>query len=196
MRMLGKSSTPAVLKPFGMGEKQNAITITHQEGKHLLAVSHFGEAVLTFHVPCLFNTPPGFDLFVTGPINRPKANIQPLTGVVETDWSPFSFTMNWMFTTPGERIVFEENEPIAAFFPIQRGVVESFEPVMKKPEDNAELWSAHMDWRESRTNFNQDLTKAGSDAQKQKWQKGYFGGPPSKVSPAHRTKLRLKDFSK
>ncbi|MFB8344846.1 DUF6065 family protein [Brucella cytisi] len=43
-------------------------------------------------------TEPEFDLFVTGSINRPKDAISPLTGFVETDWSPYTFTMNWRFT--------------------------------------------------------------------------------------------------
>jgi Family of unknown function (DUF6065) len=62
------------------------------------AVSHFGHGVLTFHVPCLFRTEPGFDLMVQGPINRPKDAIAALSGAIETDWSPYSFTMNWIFT--------------------------------------------------------------------------------------------------
>ncbi|MGK6315772.1 DUF6065 family protein [Neorhizobium sp. DT-125] len=36
-------------------------------------------------MPCLFRTEPGYDLYVTGPINRPKEAIAPLIGVVETD---------------------------------------------------------------------------------------------------------------
>ena len=35
---------------------------------------------------------------VTGPFNQPKDAIQPLTAIVETDWAPFTFTMNWKFT--------------------------------------------------------------------------------------------------
>jgi len=66
-------------------------------GEPLLALSHFGHGVLTFNVNGLFRAEPGYDLIVTGPFNQPKDAIQPLTGVVETDWSPFAFTMNWKF---------------------------------------------------------------------------------------------------
>src|SRR5438093_13464407 len=58
-----------------------------------LASSHFGSGVLTFHVNALFRTEPGYDLMVTGPLNSFKDAIQPLSGVVETDWAPFTFTM-------------------------------------------------------------------------------------------------------
>ena len=65
------------------------------------AISHFMQGILTFHVRCLFRTEPGYDLMVQGPINRPKDGIAALCGVIETDWSPLPFTMNWMFTRPG-----------------------------------------------------------------------------------------------
>jgi len=64
-------------------------------------ISLFGCGVLTFPVGCLLRTEPGINLWITGPPNRPKHGIAPLTGVVETDWSPFSFTMNWRFHRPG-----------------------------------------------------------------------------------------------
>jgi hypothetical protein len=47
------------------------------------AVSHFGGGILTFHIPCLFRTDPGVDLFVTGPVNRPKDAISALSGIIE-----------------------------------------------------------------------------------------------------------------
>src|SRR5262249_10365563 len=66
------------------------------EGERLLGSSHFGHGVLTFAVTGLFRTEANYDLVVTGPINAVKDGIQPLTGIVETDWSPFTFTMNWV----------------------------------------------------------------------------------------------------
>ncbi len=176
------------------GKTHEAIDVRAAPGERPLAVSHFGEGVLTFHIPCLFRTPPGYDLFVMGPTNRVKAHIQPLNGVVETDWSPFSFTMNWIFTTPGETVVFEKDEPVASFFPIQRGVIERFEPVMRRPEDDPDFWGAHMAWRQSRETFNQDLHDPESEARAKKWQKTYINGPEKPLDTPHRTRLRLADF--
>lgn len=158
------------------------------------ATSHFGEGVLTFHLNGLFRTPPGYDLMATGPINRPKAHIQALTGVIETDWSPYSFTMNWIFTTAGETVVFASDDPIATLFPLRRGEIERFDPRYCKPEDAPDVWRDHMAWRQSRAVFNEDLKKQGSDAQRQKWQKHYMTGPAEPIAPPHRTKLRLPDF--
>ena len=41
-------------------------------GASALASSHFGYGVLTFRAGYLFRTPPGCNLWVTGPVNRPK----------------------------------------------------------------------------------------------------------------------------
>ena len=79
------------------------------EGTSLLASSHFGNGVLTFHINGLFRTEPEYDLWVTGPTNMVKDGIQPLSGIVETDWSPFTFTMNWLFTRKNAPIAFERD---------------------------------------------------------------------------------------
>jgi hypothetical protein len=52
-----------------------------------LASSHFGSGVLTFAVPYLFRTLPGFNLLVRGPANWPKDGVCALDGLVETDWA-------------------------------------------------------------------------------------------------------------
>ncbi len=87
-------------------------------------VSLFGQGVLTFHVFGLFRTPPGWNLWVGGSPNLPKDAIYPLTGVVETDWAPYTFTMNWRFTRRYRRVRFERDEPICFIFPVQRAVLE------------------------------------------------------------------------
>src|SRR3977135_4348131 len=78
----------------------------------LLSSSHSGRGVLAFSVNGLFRTEPGYDLLVSGPFNEPKDAIQPLTGIVETDWSPFTFTMNWKFTRKLAPVAFERDEPL------------------------------------------------------------------------------------
>ena len=89
--------------PFIAGWNGNAsvdgVVVQSQGGDlPLLAQSHFGCGILTFHLHALFQTDPGYDLMVSGPLNHLKDGIQPLSGVVETDWLPFTFTMNWKFT--------------------------------------------------------------------------------------------------
>jgi hypothetical protein len=175
----------------GAGLEAIQVTPTGSRG----AISHFGSGVLTFPVLILLRTEPGHDLFVTGPTNSPKHGISPLTGIVETDWSPFTFTMNWKFTAPATPVTFEQGEPFCLFFPIQRGEVEAVEPVIGDLNDEPELGARYRAWVAARNTFNTDLHVAGSDAAQAKWQKDYYRGleAPSTTAP-HRSKLRLCPF--
>jgi hypothetical protein len=179
------------------GPEVAAVTLyTEAADVPLLASSHFGYGVLTFNVNALFRTEPGYDLMVTGPLNQPKDGIQPLTGVVETDWAPFTFTMNWKFTRKSTPIAFERDEPFCMIFPLKRGLVEAFEPEIRLLEADREVCEAYSAWAESRRDFNRDLQLPGSPAQAQKWQKDYFRGRVSfGAAPAdHRTRLKLPEF--
>jgi hypothetical protein len=165
-------------------------------GASLLARSHFGSGVLTFNVNALFRTEPGYDMMVTGPLNQPKDGIQPLSGVVETDWSPYTFTMNWKFTRKGRQISFERDEPFCMIFPIKRDCIEEIVPEIRMMDKNKELCEAYKAFAESRIKFNEDLQVPKSQARAQEWQKDYFRGA-SQVAQApsdHRTKIKLREF--
>ena len=161
-----------------------------------IAMSHFGNGVLTLGVTGLFRTEPGYDLWVGGPTNMVKDAIQPLTGVVETDWSPFTFTMNYKFTRPFAPVAFGLDEPYCMVFPLQRGLVETVEPEFRTLDQDPEVRDAYLAWADSRRNFNADLKVEGSSAQLQKWQKEYFKGAGQwgKAPADHRTKVKLKEF--
>lgn len=59
----------------------------------IMPSSHFGDGIITFTMPYLFRTDENIGLWVSGAPNQVKHGIQPLTGLVETDWSPMNFTM-------------------------------------------------------------------------------------------------------
>ena len=90
--------------------------------------SHFGHGILTFKVHCLFRTEPGINLWVSGPTNQFKDGIQAMNGLLETDWMPYTFTMNWQVTRKRKWIRFEKGEPIAQVFPVPRGMVDNSDP--------------------------------------------------------------------
>src|SRR5215469_2852292 len=162
------------------------------------AVSHFGHGILTFHLPCLFRTDPGFDLFVTGPINRPKDGISPLSGVVETDWSSYSFTMNWAFTRKFSEVHFSAGEPYAHIFPVERAALERIEPEVRPLASAPEIAREYESWRDSRNRFNADLEMEGSEAQRERWQKSYFRGVTplgAATAQPHQSRLRLRPFA-
>ena len=181
------------------GKGLDAVTIeqTQADGARLIATSHFGYGVLTFQIDCLFRTEPGYDLWITGPTNMIKDGIAPLSAVVETDWSPFTFTMNWRFTRKSTVVAFEHREPICMIFPVQRGLLESVEPEVLPISDDKRTEEAYRAWADSRTSFNKDLTVKDSAARQQKWQKDYVRGtaPSWGKAPAdHRTKVQVKPF--
>src|SRR6185437_11250072 len=81
------------------GWDPSCVKIQSLDGSATMPASgHFGEGVLTFNLPFLFRTAPGYNLHVRGPANLPKDGIQALEGIVETDWTMATFTMNWKFT--------------------------------------------------------------------------------------------------
>jgi hypothetical protein len=164
------------------------------------AISHFGHGILTFHLPCVFRTAPGSSLMVQGPINRPKDAIAPLSGVIETDWSPYSFTMNWIFTRPGLAVRFEKGEPFCHVFPVRCNDLEGIEPQLSLLSDDADLKREHEFWTANRAQFNTELNQPGSDAQTERWQKLYYRGLAPEGGPTapegHRTRLRLRPFTK
>ncbi len=182
------------------GNNMDCIKLIEDPVVKAAAVSHFGFGILTFHIHALFRTEPGFDLMVQGPVNQPKDGIAPLSGIVETDWSPYTFTMNWKFTRKDVPIFFDKGEPICHIFPVRRSDLESVEPSMRPLADNPELKKEYDTWNASRQNFIAELFKEGSQAQNDKWQKLYQRGVmpdgETQTAPEHRTRLRLKPFSK
>jgi hypothetical protein len=163
-----------------------------------LVGSHFGNGVLTFTPGYLFRTTKAHNLWIKGPANRPKDGIAPLEGIIETDWAPFTFTMNWQFTRKRLKVTFEKDEPIACLLPYPRHYAGKFEPVLKNINDNAKLYEQYAGWREERLRFNEALKQTGSEAQKQGWQRSYMKGEDTsgQTFAGHQTKVLMKDFKR
>lgn len=162
---------------------------------HRLVSSHFSHGVVTFHPGYLFRTPPGFSMMVQGAPNHIKDGIQPLAGLVETDWLPFPFTMNWLFTRPG-RVRFEKNEPFCFITLIKDRELETIQPVIRSLSSNPELRDQYEVWEKHRSEFNRRIFRKDPEATREAWQRYYFRGEfPDEVAPAredHVNKRRLK----
>jgi hypothetical protein len=159
-------------------------------------MAHFGVGTITFSIPYLFRTPPGINLWVKGPANHIKDGIQPLEGIVETDWLMSTFTMNWKLTRVCEWVQFERGEPFCMLVPIPRGLAESLVPQRMPIVADAELNAKYDAWQQSRSGFLSGLAKLDPDAIKQGWQKDYFQGkkPDGTDFEGHQTRLAIRDF--
>ena len=158
--------------------------------------SHFGVGTITFSLPFLFRTPPGINLWVKGPTNWIKDGVQALEGIVETDWLPSTFTMNWKLTRPNFRVRFERGEPICMLVPVPRGLAESLTPVRLPLQRDAALHKEYQDWLQSRAEFIQGLEARQPETVKRGWQRDYVHGvmPSGARAPEHQTRLSLKEF--
>ena len=156
--------------------------------------SHFSHAVMTFHPGYMFRTPETWSMWVGGPPNHVKDGIQPLEGLVETDWLPFPFTMNWIFTRPG-RVRFLKGEPFCFIVPVQDKPLEDFQLVQKSLDRDPELRGQYEAWRSRRDDFNARLRQGDPGTIKEAWQRYYFKGEmPDDTGPApkaHVNKRRL-----
>lgn len=171
-----------ILNPVGLtatwngGDQIADISVQGDDGQPLAyAASHFGFGVLTFTTGHLFRTDPGWALWCRGVPNLPKDGIAPLDGIIETDWLPFTFTMNWRFTRPGS-VRFEPGEPFCFITPWQSVAVERVQPRLRPLSAEPELARQFRAWQTSRTSFSTSLTAHDPDTVARKWQRFYLNG--------------------
>ena len=171
--------------------------LPHADAPAQWVTSHFGSGILTWHIPYLFRTPPGYNLLVRGPANAPKDGVGPLEGIVETDWTTATFTMNWKFTRPGHRVVFEESEPVAMLVPMRRGELEHLRPVVRDATAEPATLLAFQRFSYSRQAFLRDIQRHGSAAERAGWQRDYMLGRKidGTRAPEHQTRLQLGTFA-
>lgn len=179
----------------GPDQKDLTISTTDPEFQNWvshIAQSNFSMGILTFHTGYLFQTNPGWNLMVTGPTNRPKINCHPLTGVVETYWLPYPFTMNYQIGQKGA-VYFEKGEPIAQIMPIPANYLEGCTPRVEDLDSNPKLKEDFEMWRDHRGEFIKRLMENEEAAVRQNWQRLYFRGerPDGTTEENHTNKLRL-----
>ncbi|MEN3746767.1 DUF6065 family protein [Sphingomonas sp. HF-S3] len=193
-----------LLSPCGFEARWNGgplvedVEIRIDEGSGTrVPVSLFGQGTLTFHVEGIFETPPGWNLWVGGSPNDAKDGIAPLGGVIETDWSPYTFTMNWRFTRANHWIRFEKDEPFCFFFPVERALFDRIEPRIRPLRDAPALRDAFLDWSRSRDDFQKWVEETRPTAPADRWQKLYYRGLKPDGHPGaadHMSKVRVPQF--
>lgn len=161
--------------------------------------SIFGHGILSFHLSYLFRTSPGYNLLVRGPANLAKDGISPLEGLVETDWSVATFTMNWQMTRPGLEVGFEAGEPVCMIVPQRRGELESFQAHVRDLDTEPELAEQHRRWDVSRRRHTAEIARSvleGVPLNVPHWELDYTRGtsPGGASAEVHQTRLQLAPF--
>jgi hypothetical protein len=158
-------------------------------------MSNFSRGIVTFHAGYLFRTEPGWNLLATGSFNSPKDGVSPLSGIVETSWLPYPFTMNWQLTRPGT-VRFDKEEPFCLIVPLPAHVLDDVQPVVCDLQTDTELASQYFAWRGKREEFMAGFRAGDPITLKEAWQKYYFKGalPAAAVAAEdHVQKLRLAE---
>jgi hypothetical protein len=153
----------SVINPNGFtatwdGRPENdAISVKYDNTPAGYASCIFGSGILTIHVDFVIKTEENISTFVRGVPNFIKDGIQPLDGIIETDWLPFTFTFNFRFTRPGS-VHFDAGESLFAFFPIERGSIEQYDilyqPISADPQFEAD-YNEYRNARAQNPNTNQ-----------------------------------------
>ena len=189
-------STRAFQATWNGGQAKEDIALEATDGGGPLAhlvMSHFAHGILTFHTGYLFRTDPGWGLVCRGVPNRAKDGIAPLDGLVETDWLPFGFTMNWQFTRPG-KVTFAKGEPFCFVMPMPHLLLDDIAPEIRPLASNPELQAENAAWAASRGAFLAKLDARDPETVQEAWQRFYVRGAKDKGAPApdtHRARRRL-----
>lgn len=123
--------------------------------------SHFGSGILSIAFPLLFKTSPGWGLLVGGPSNLFIDGIYPLEGLVETNWSPYPFTMNYKITRRNHRIKIPKYHPICRILPIPLNLNEHINLKYQNINSDKELNDHFIQWSSQRRKINEDRKNLG-----------------------------------
>jgi hypothetical protein len=174
------------------------ITPDKRDTAQFLPLSHFGNGIVTWHLPMLFRTPAGYNLLVRGPANYPKDAVYPLEGIVETDWASASFSMSWKLTRKLWPVRFEVDEPICMIVPQRRAELEEFAPELRRIESDEDLQRKHelfLRSRDAAKQIEQAARVAGGE--RVEWQGDYTRGrhrDGEAGTPDHQTRRHLRSF--
>jgi hypothetical protein len=177
----------------------DSLRIIHKDAsdKSSAVSSMFGYGIVTWRIPYLFRTPPGYNLLVRGPANSFKEGIAPMEGIVETDWLPYAFTMNWKITRPLKAVRFQRDEPICMITPVRREDLDSFAAEIRNMESSPELLESYSVWHERRANVVEDAKSRPPEAGWMPIQGHYIRGEGhlGERGHGHQTKLLVRDFA-
>ena len=114
-----------------------------------------------------------------------------MSGIVETYWLPFTFTLNWRFTQPGTASI-RKGDVVAQIFPVNVHLFDDMEAEIRSLSDDPEFEDAYWNWNLSRHKFIKQKTRPP-----EVWQRNYFRGVhphTGEKEETHRTKPNSPAF--
>lgn len=184
--------SPDSFKAVWYGDDENSGIDIISPNNNGFVKSHFGSGIITFSIDIIVVTDENHNLMVTGPLNNTKHGIVPLSAVIESDWMPYTFTMNWKFTEENSSIEFGKGEPFCRIFPIPKHI-EEFDVSIENNSDNNEICQEMRCWAKQRDNFNsqKNTGKQWSASLPGLYYKGTFSDG-SLPKTEHKTRLKLQ----
>jgi len=178
------------------GPEPDAVRVSLASPHTWVPLGHFGHGILTLHTGYLFRTSAGHNLWVRGPINAFKDGLAALEGVIEADWLPYGFTMNYRFTRPHQTVRFEEGEAFCSIHPMPRSYLSRIEPTLRLLKDHPNLARQYRSWTRARYQWNAERLIEGSVAARTKWRKDYLLGQTAAgdKAPEHEGAVKLRPF--
>jgi len=199
----GSGNDSIRIAPVDQGEEVSCQMYEMYSMGGVMAYSRFGSGVLTLETKIIFETPSGYNLWVSGSPNFFKDGVQPLSALVETDWMPYPFTMNWKITCPDHTVRFDAGEPYCSILPVPRGLSERMKPLFRALENDSETKHQYEQAYSKRTFIDMIRKIKGKEwkienAHKLNFQGWYARGEfpdGQKNYPDHQTKVSVKPFS-
>jgi hypothetical protein len=162
---------------------QRNLQINYSETDSHFITSSFGSGIFTVHTGFLFRTEPEWDMLVTGSPNHPCSWASPLSGVVETFWNDFTFTMNWKIHKAGS-YTWPKETPICRVLPIPHNydIVTEVVDLVDEPKQ----FERYDTWARERMQIIDEIAyvyETGKDGKRVKagqpkteWEKDYYAG--------------------
>jgi glycosyltransferase involved in cell wall biosynthesis len=106
--------------------------------------SQLGGGLLSFHSGYQVQTEGPTNLWVRGPINRPRDGLAPLEQLIDTSVLPCTIVVTWQCTRPNQTLRFAQGEPFAVLLPQPQHYVEQFTHEVLSPDQAPETFAQEL----------------------------------------------------
>jgi hypothetical protein len=169
-----------------------------RDADQLLPVGHFGSGILTWNLPLLFRTPPGYNLLVRGPANYPKDGVCPIGRHSRNRLGKREFQHELETHPQTDTGAFRGRRADLHDSPQRRAELEEFTPELRRIESDEDLQRKYELFRRSRDAEKQIEQVVRVTAGEQvEWQGDYTRGRHTDGeagTPDHQTRRHLRSF--